>query len=308
MFDDAELIVGGPGDGSTVMSEFSASMFLEYDESGIGFQFAPNTWNFAPNTAETISSVQTLQLENPVGVDLGYPTESALGTLYNSDRLGFQSNSVSGCSGWIVTLDGANLVKAEYVSASGFAASTVVPDGTYSWYVTGASGCTASPNSGQTTVVSGGTIVQFTLSGGGGGGGCVAWGTPILTPQGYTPVQRLQPGDQIEEYDFQTGALMVGAFVSGNTTRVTQLIDVNNGWLYVTPTEQPIYIRNATFEGWLHDPQNLTTADSIFDPVSDSWIAVSSIQLVEDHTKVFDVVTTGVNNFIAAGALLDKKF
>ena len=77
--------------------------------------------------------------------------------------------------------------------------------------------------------------------------------------------------------------------------------------LVLTPTEQPIYVRNSSFQGWLHDPQNLTSADKIYDPVSNTWLQVESVLLVSEHIQVFDVVTSGFNNFIANGALLVKK-
>jgi len=140
-----------------------------------------------------------------------------------------------------------------------------------------------------------------------GGGGCVASGTPILTPEGYRPVQDLTAGEEIEEYDFLTQSLTRGAFVSGNSTGVSELVDINHGRLLLTPTEQPIYIENETFVGWLHDPQNLTVGDKIFDPVNGGWIPVTSVVLVDQKATVYDVVTSGFNNFVANGVLLDIK-
>lgn len=136
---------------------------------------------------------------------------------------------------------------------------------------------------------------------------CVAWGTPILTPNGYVPVQDIRPGDTVEEYNLTSSTMVTGILVAGNTSSVSQLVDINNGWLYVTLTDQPIYISNSTFVGWLHDPQNLTIGDSIFDPVSQSWVQVTSVHLVSHRAKVIDVVTDGVHDFIAAGALLLDK-
>jgi hypothetical protein len=140
-----------------------------------------------------------------------------------------------------------------------------------------------------------------------GGGGCVAYDTPILTPAGYVPVQKLKTGDAIEEYNFSSERLAQGTFLSGNTTNVTRLVDINNGWLYLTPTDQPVYTKNSTFQGWLHDPQNLTISDSIFNPITHTWVHVTSVKLIHDHTVVFDVVTSDANNFVANGALLDRK-
>jgi hypothetical protein len=138
-------------------------------------------------------------------------------------------------------------------------------------------------------------------------GGCVAWGTPILTPTGYVAVQNLRQGQQVEEFNLSTGALAPGVYLSGNPTNVTQLIDINQGRLFLTPTDQPIFIQNATFTGWLRDPQNLTTADRIYDPVSQIWIPVTGVLRIHQSSIVFDVVTSGFNNFIANGTLLDKK-
>ncbi|HKN07619.1 MAG TPA: hypothetical protein VJ021_08530 [Thermoplasmata archaeon] len=140
-----------------------------------------------------------------------------------------------------------------------------------------------------------------------GHGGCVALGTPILTPRGYVQVQNLKAGGKIEEYILSSQSMTTGTFISGNTTQVNQTVDINNGWLSLTPTDQPIYIKNATFVGWLHDPQNLTTADSILDPVTQTWIHVVSVKLVDHQTTVYDVITSGRNNFVANGALLDEK-
>ncbi len=151
------------------------------------------------------------------------------------------------------------------------------------------------------------TIKATTSASSGGGGGCVAYGTPVLTPSGYVPVEDLRPGNLVEEYNLTSRSLVSGTFVSANTTRVTEAIDLNNGLLYLTPTDQPVYIENATFVGWLHDPQNLSIADSIFDPVTQSWIHVNSVRLIEDNTEVYDVQVTGQRNFVASGVLLLDK-
>jgi hypothetical protein len=153
------------------------------------------------------------------------------------------------------------------------------------------------------------TVKNFALAlnSGGGGGGCVAWGTPILTPSGYVPIQSLRFGAAVDEYNLSTASMTAGSFRYGNVTNVTSLIDVNHGLLYLTPTDQPVYVQNSSYQGWLRDPQNLTTADRLFDPVAGSWIQVRSVQLVHQKSSVYDVVTTGLNNFIANGVLLDSK-
>jgi hypothetical protein len=186
-------------------------------------------------------------------------------------------------------------------------AFTGLPNGNYQWSVPAVGSYAPNPSGGSVTVDGGNAEASTAFQESGHGGGCVAFGTPILTPTGYASVQSLKAGDAVEEYNFASQHLVQGTFLSGNTTNVTQLIDVNNGWLYVTPTEQPIYIENGTFVGWLHDPQNLTTSDRILDPVTYKWVSVTSVELIVDHTVVFDVVTNGANNFVANGALLDLK-
>jgi len=141
----------------------------------------------------------------------------------------------------------------------------------------------------------------------GGGGGCVAWGSPILTPDGYVPVQKLKPGDRVEEYGIQNGTMFVGTILYNNKTESSSVVSVNNGTLLLTPTDQPVFIRNSTYIGWLRDPQNLSVGDQLFDPVNDTWINVTSVNIIYEHIKVFDVVTSGANDFIDNGILLDKK-
>jgi len=174
---------------------------------------------------------------------------------------------------------------------------------------TPSSGCPSTPI-GIKALDSGGVIfttLRFQVWISGCGGGCVAWGTPILTPTAYVPIQKLPPGASVEEYNFLSQQLESGTLVSANSTNVSELTEINRGLLFVTPTDQPVFIRNATFEGWLHDPQNLTVADSLFDPVTQGWIQITNVQFVHHHTTVFDVSTSGDNNFVANGALLDKK-
>lgn len=148
---------------------------------------------------------------------------------------------------------------------------------------------------------------------GGGGGnlgaGCVANGTSILTPSGYVPVQTLSPGESVEEYDLSSSELVVGTVRWDNSTTVGEEIQVNGGWLNLTAIDQPVYIKNSTsgYTGWLNDPRNLTTADSIYDPVNNSWIPVTCVNLVNSVATVYDVVTSGQQDFIASGGLMFKK-
>lgn len=134
------------------------------------------------------------------------------------------------------------------------------------------------------------SVVDQTSS---GGGGCVAWGSPILTPDGYVPVQKLKHGNRVDEYGIQNGTMFIGTILYNNRTETSSVISVNDGTLLLTPTDQPVFIRNSTYIGWLRDPQNLSVGDQLFDPVNDTWINVTSVNIIYEHIKVFDVVTLG---------------
>jgi hypothetical protein len=140
-----------------------------------------------------------------------------------------------------------------------------------------------------------------------GGGGCVALGTLILTSSGYVPVQRLRVGESVVGYNVTSGSLVTLTLQGDNGTWTSQEIGINGGALLVTPTEQPIFIKNDTFVGWLRDPQNLSLGDRIYDPLTGDWTLVTSVTSITGWFKVFDVRTSGANDFIASGFLLDEK-
>lgn len=144
---------------------------------------------------------------------------------------------------------------------------------------------------------------------GGIGGGCVANGTLILTPTGYSAVQNLHSGSAVEEYNFSSHELVQGTLLWANSTTTGRIIDINHGWLDVTVTNQPIYIKNVStgYVGWLNDPINLTTSDRIFDPVNGTWIAVTCLLLLASSTAVYDVVTDGTHSFVASGSAMYQK-
>ena len=239
-----------------------------------------------------------------------YTTENLqLSSLYT---VTFTEQGLPGGSTWSVSFAGLGLEKASapaaivYTIGSGtwsftaYASDYVCTRGWATWY-------SPSPSYGSIGVSGNARQLISYSPASGACGGCVAWGTPILTPSGYVAVQKLEPGDSIIEYNLTTHATTTGTFLSANTTRVTQIIDVNDGWLRLTPTDQPLYIRNASFVGWLHNPQDLTTADSIFDPATGSWVQVTSLSLIHTHTVVYDVKDKGEHDYIANGALLLDK-
>lgn len=261
------------------------------------------TWSDPLGTASS-STTQTTSVE-------GADTESLNPSVNGGQVYGYVTGGGSRVPYATVHLCNAHGCIGTQTNNNGFYQLDFPVPGTSSdpYYMTIASaGWTTTTYSGFTFPVDESTQQNLAFSGSsGGGGGCVAYGTPILTPTGYTPIQNLEEGALVDEYNLSTMSLTIGALEGANTTRVSEIVDVNDGLLYLTPTEQPIYIENNTFVGWLRDPQNLTTADNLFDPVNASWVHVSNVHFVWRHTIVFDVVTSGANNFVANGILLDKK-
>jgi hypothetical protein len=173
-------------------------------------------------------------------------------------------------------------------------------------------------NAGSYTItieaISSGTeaFVQFIVtltaaSSGGGGGGCVALGTQIMTPGGYQIVQNLRVGESVVGYNFSTNLLVSLTLLGLNSTLSSPLVVINNGMLTLTATDQPVYAKNTTFQGWILNPDQLQVGAFVWDPVTTEWIAVTSMSEITHDVRVYDVVTSGINDFIANGVLLDIK-
>lgn len=136
---------------------------------------------------------------------------------------------------------------------------------------------------------------------------CIAYGTPILTPSGYVDVQNLSAGDTIIGYNTMTGVRVNESLTSVDQSMVQNMTVINDGLLVVTPTGQPLYIHNGSFTGWLQEARDLTTADSLWNPVTNSWIPVTSVKISTTNTLAYDVQVTGERDFVANGVLvLDK--
>lgn len=165
-----------------------------------------------------------------------------------------------------------------------------------------------SPSSGTISVPSTTSVpITYSYHAKSGGGGCVNFGTPVLTPVGYVPVQLLKAGDPVIEYNLANDQFFVGTFKSAAVTDVSHVLSINHGELVVTLTDQPIWIQNASFVGWLHDPQNLTLGDMMFDPLTGAWVPVTSLVVLNENTRVYDVQTSVSNDYIANGILVDMK-
>jgi len=139
--------------------------------------------------------------------------------------------------------------------------------------------------------------------------GCVAEGTLVTMADGsQKAIERIRAGDIVRGYDLETDSFVAETVQSVSSTKVPSILDINHGALLVTATDQPIYVRNSSGEGWVQDPQDIQIGWEILDLVSGSWVQVVSVEELNEKTKVYDIFTNGPQNYLANGYLvLDKK-
>lgn len=78
------------------------------------------------------------------------------------------------------------------------------------------------------------------------------------------------------------------------------------GALLVTPTHQPIYVKNDTYVGW-KDTGDLSGGGHDIRRASNELVAIYSLDMISTNIKVYSLMTDWPNNFIANGFLLLDK-
>jgi len=142
-----------------------------------------------------------------------------------------------------------------------------------------------------------------------GGGGCLASGTSIQLPDGSTSrIDKLRAGDQVMGYDVLTSTLLPVTVTANLRSTVDHVLVINNGTLTTTFTDQPLWIRNATYTGWLTDPQDLRVGTELFNPVTQTWTIITVLSTTWTMSKVYDLRVSSPYTFVANGILvLDKQ-
>lgn len=137
--------------------------------------------------------------------------------------------------------------------------------------------------------------------------GCVLAGTDITTPNGQKRVEQLSQGDAILGYNVTSGTWVKETVTSNTATKVSAVLSIDSGLLETTLTDQPLYVRNGTWTGWVHDPQNLSVGEQILDPLTGGWVTITSLRNLQGTFTVYDLRVTTLNDFVANGLLaLDK--
>ncbi len=155
-------------------------------------------------------------------------------------------------------------------------------------------------------------------SGASGGSGCVLNGTEITLANGtLIPVQDLQPGMKTLSYDTSNNSLIESTVSNVTESNVSNVLELNHQ-LYISGMgDQPVFVKLANGSTQWLILGKVNYGMSIFDPVNNTWIPVTSITLHNGHYAVYDVVTTRqftngghtevFNDYIANGVLLDMK-
>jgi hypothetical protein len=74
----------------------------------------------------------------------------------------------------------------------------------------------------------------------------------------------------------------------------------------VTPFDQPLFIKNSTYTGWIFHPSALKVGWYLYSPLENNkWIRINNISYRYGEFEVYDIVTNGPNTFIVENVLAD---
>jgi len=139
------------------------------------------------------------------------------------------------------------------------------------------------------------------------GGGCVSGTDLMLLYNGtYIPVSNLKVGEVV--YGYNTFNMKpTKERITYITTAYSQYLEVINGNINVTTEDQPFYIKNSTYTGWIKNPSIIKVGWYIYNPQNYSFVRVNSIKYTEGIYRVYDVYTNSTNDYVINGALADMK-
>ncbi len=320
--------VWAQGSSGTGGLHYEVQAILLYEECGddawvifFGNQFTPSVSGYYTVTATwTLSPVPGLGYFEVQGAAL--PGQFSANLIIHANLFDtYSGNSLTPWSGTVLSKTVSDEPMTwEYWSTQTYSASTtgayLVAGHTYQMYnsfeakiVADGGGIPPGAYIGDVLSIANPSFTAYIYTSSGGGGGCIASGTPILLPNGRNtvPIDKLHEGDQVMGYNLTTGKLVPVTVVSNTYSYVPQAMDINNGTLVVTTTDQPLYARNATWQGWLRNPEELRAGWQLFNPVTDRWINVTSVEMKDGNFKVYDLSVSPVNDFIADGILADMK-
>jgi hypothetical protein len=135
--------------------------------------------------------------------------------------------------------------------------------------------------------------------------------TKILLGDGFHSklAKKIDIGDSVLGYNVSSGTTLPVTVIDIESTIVSSLLTIihDYGSITLTPLNQPVWMRNGTYIGWLRDPIDLLLGDEIFHVPSNSWVYVNYLFEYSGSFEVYDIITDPLNVFIGNGILLDQK-
>ena len=111
-------------------------------------------------------------------------------------------------------------------------------------------------------------------------------------------IQNIRPGEALLSYNTKSGRFYTNTVVKVINFTVNGEYLINN--LIGTDAGEVFYTSNGT---WTH-PNALKIGDKILDPITNSWINVTSITYTPGEVVVYDIIGSSGNNFIVDGGYL----
>ena len=99
-------------------------------------------------------------------------------------------------------------------------------------------------------------------------------------------------------YDTRSGKFYTNTVIKNINFLVTGEYLINNE--IGTDQGEVFYTSNGT---WTH-PNDLKVGDTILDPLTNSWINVTSVTYTPNQIRVYDLIESSGNNFIVDGGYL----
>ena len=135
-------------------------------------------------------------------------------------------------------------------------------------------------------------------------GGCFGTGTPILTPDGYKPIEQLSIGDQLVGLNVSNGQSEIETIGEIQIAETSDYYLIN-GTTQVTGTH-PFYVEKAQGSE-LIQVHNLKVGDHLIGETS-TQIEITSIQHIQAPLTIYNLVEiTPSHNFYADGVLVHNK-
>ena len=111
-------------------------------------------------------------------------------------------------------------------------------------------------------------------------------------------ISQIQPGESVLSYDTKTKKMYSNTVLKVVNFTVSGEYFING--MMGTDFGEVFYTSNGT---WTH-PNDLKVGDKILDPLTNSWINVTSVTYTQNQVRVYDLIESSGNDFIVDGGYL----